>query len=320
MPYWRVIAAASVGNALEWFDFTLYGFFAVTMGSVFFPAADGRTRLLLAFATFGVPFIVRPIGAWILGRFGDRHGRKSGLVRTIVLMIVATAMMALTPPYSAIGLAAPAIVLLARVLQGFSAGGEFGNATVFLAEQHGGRRGFLASWQFAGQAFSAFLVSGFGLTLNLTLTAGQLLEWGWRIPFLFGLLIGPVGYFVRRNAQETLEFQAIEPTKISVRQILTEAKNRLLMSFGLVVLLTVSAYTILLLPTYAASELGVPLAQAYLASLITGAAQTVLIPVFGALSDKLGRLRIMGVAAAGILIIAYPMFWLLAEIANFGPC
>jgi MFS transporter, MHS family, proline/betaine transporter len=189
----RVIVAASLGNALEWFDFLVYGYFAVTISQVFFPSDNPTASLLAALGTFSVSFLMRPIGAILIGAYTDRAGRKAGLTLSILLMVLGTTMTALTPGYATIGLAAPILIFVARVLQGFSVGGEFGSAVTFLAEQTASRKGFVASWQWASTGITGALASAFGLVLTSTLSPEQLIEWGWRVPFLFGILIGRSG-------------------------------------------------------------------------------------------------------------------------------
>ena len=193
----RAVAAASIGNALEWFDFVVYGFFAVTIAKLFFPTGNESVSLLLALATFGVTFFVRPLGAIVLGGYADRYGRKAAFTLTIGLMIIGTAMIAVTPVYATVGLLAPLLIVLARIVQGVSAGGEFGSATAFLAEQNPQRRGFFGSWQFASQGLTTILATGFGVTLTSLLSSEELERWGWRVPFIFGLLIAPVAWYIR---------------------------------------------------------------------------------------------------------------------------
>jgi MFS transporter, MHS family, proline/betaine transporter len=310
---WRAVIAASIGNALEWFDFVVYGFFAVTMAKLFFPTENETVSLLLALATFGVTFVMRPLGAIVLGSYADRHGRKAALTLAITLMMAGTAIIAITPTYSSIGLFAPLLVVAARMIQGFSAGGEFGSATAFLAEQNPERRGFFASWQFASQGLTTILATAVGATLASTLSADQMEAWGWRMPFFFGLLIGPVAYYIRRNIDETMEFQSTPGSEAPLRETLSGSKTRLLVAFGTVVLTTVAMYTILFMPTYATRQLGLPASGSFMAILLTGAIQVMLIPVVGALSDRYGRLPISFVAAAAILLTICPMFaWLAA--------
>src|SRR6266481_8236382 len=199
----RMIVAAMIGNVLEWFDFVVYGFFAVTIAEVFFPAHDPTVSMLITFGAFGLAYFVRPLGAIVVGGYTDRAGRKKGLLLSIALMMIGTTMMAVTPGYATIGLAAPIIITIARLLQGFSVGGEFGSAVTFLAEHGGGRRGFSASWQFATGGIITVLASLFGVGLTTLLDHQQLVDWGWRIPYFFGMLIGPAGLYIRAKMLET---------------------------------------------------------------------------------------------------------------------
>lgn len=308
---WRAVAAASIGNALEWFDFVIYGFFAVTMAKLFFPTGNETVSLLLALATFGVTFFMRPLGAVVIGNYADRHGRKAAFMLTIVLMMIGTAIIAAAPTYAAIGVFAPLLIVLARTIQGFSAGGEFGSATAFLAEQNPERRGFFASWQFASQGLTTILATAIGVTLTSTLTTAQIESWGWRIPFIIGLLIGPVAWYIRRHVDETLEFQTMQVSQSPLREALTDSKKRLLISLGVVVLCTVAMYTVLFMPTYATRQLGLTASGGFLGGLLTGVIQVLLIPVFGAMSDRRGRLPIAFVSAVAMLVLVYPLFsWL----------
>src|SRR3984957_13576161 len=180
----RLIVATSVGNALEWYDITIYGYFAIYVSKAFFPNEDQTTSLLLTFGTFGLAYLARPVGGVLLGAYADRHGRKASLLISIVLMTFGTLTVAVMPAYATIGVLAPIAVLLARLVQGFSAGGEFGSSTAFLVEHAPDRRGFMASWQFASQGFGQVLSSLFGVGLTTWLTAADMQSWGWRIPFL----------------------------------------------------------------------------------------------------------------------------------------
>jgi MHS family proline/betaine transporter-like MFS transporter len=308
----RAVAAASIGNALEWFDFVIYGYLAVTMAKLFFPTGNETVSLLLALGTFGVTFFMRPLGAIVLGTYADRHGRKAAFTLTIVLMMIGTAIIAVTPTYASIGILAPITVVIARMVQGISAGGEFGSATAFLAEQNPARRGFYGSWQFASQGLTTILATSFGFTLASTLTVAQMESWGWRLPFIFGLLIGPVAWYIRRHVDETMEFQRTLTTRTPLREALSDSKMRLLVSFGAVVLCTVAIYTVaLFMPIYATRQLGLPASQGFLAGLLVGVIQVTLIPYFGALSDRYGRLPIGFAAAGAMLVVAYPLFaWL----------
>jgi MHS family proline/betaine transporter-like MFS transporter len=310
---WRAVAAASVGNALEWFDFVIYAYFATTIAKLFFPSNNDVESLLIALATFGITFFIRPLGAIVLGAFADRHGRKAAFMLTIVLMMFGTAIIVVIPVYAEIGPLAPIAIVVARLIQGISAGGGFGSATAFLAEQDAKRRGFYASWQFASQGLTTVIAAASGAILTSTLTAEQIDHWGWRIPFIFGLLIGPVAYYLGRHVDETAEFQSLPERGTPLLEALSGAKIRLLVALGMVVLCTVLTYTTLFMPSFAIRQLGLPQGGSFLAVLLTGAIQLVLVPVFGAASDRQGRLPIMFAAAIATLVLSYPLFaWLTA--------
>lgn len=310
----RAVAAASIGNALEWFDFIIYGFFAITMAKLFFPTGNETVSLLLALATFGVPFFMRPLGAIVIGNYADRHGRKAAFSLTILLMMVGTALIAMAPTYATAGVFAPLLILFARLVQGFSAGGEFGSATAFLAEQNPERRGFFASWQFASQGLTTVLATAIGVGLTTTLTTAQMESFGWRIPFLIGLLIGPVAWYIRRHVDETMEFKTMQVSASPLKEALSDGKKRLLISLGVVALATVSMYLVVLfMPTYATRQFGLTTSVGFLGGMLVGVIQVVLIPVFGAMSDRYGRLPIAFVSAAAMSVLFYPMFaWLAA--------
>lgn len=313
----RVIIAASIGNALEWFDILVYGFFAATISKQFFPAADETVSLLLTLGTFAVSYVVRPLGALVLGAYADRAGRKRALMLSIRLMMVATLVIAIMPPYAKIGLVAPIAILLARLVQGFSAGGEFGSATAFLVEHAPEKRGFMASWQFASQGFATLLASAFGTVLTATLSDAELESWGWRIPFLFGLLIGPIGYYIRRYVGEAGEFAETAGLEHApVKETFRTGKGRMLVAIGALAVSTAISYFITYMPTFAVKELGLPASTGFASTLVTGIVLTGLTPVVGHLSDLFGRTRTMLIFATLILALVYPSFAFL--VANPG--
>jgi MHS family proline/betaine transporter-like MFS transporter len=311
----RAILAATAGNTLEWFDLTVYGFFVASISKAFFPSSDPSVSLIMALGTFGISYLARPIGAVVLGTFADRVGRKAALVLTIQLMMAGTLLIAVMPPYATIGIAAPILILLARLVQGFSAGGEFGSATAFLAEQAPERRGLIASWQFATQGLATLLAATIGTVLSSALSDQALDSWGWRVPFLVGLLIGPAGYLIRRHVPETPEFventDAGDRTRTPIREILVHQKLRVVLMVGALVLSTAVNYVIVYMPTFARNELGLPASTAFMATAVTGLVLATVTPVIGHLSDKLGRTRVM--LTAGIVMMAgiVPLFGLL---------
>jgi MHS family proline/betaine transporter-like MFS transporter len=309
----RVIVAATIGNVLEWFDFLVYGFFAVTIAEVFFPASDPTVSLLITFGTFGLAYVVRPLGAIFIGTYTDRAGRKAGLTLSIGLMLIGTTLMVITPGYATIGIAAPIIITIARVLQGFSVGGEFGSAVAFLVEHGGERRGFSASWQWATTGIVSVIVSLFGLALTTLLSHQQLIDWGWRIPYVFGLLVGPAGLYIRSRIAETPDFLAAEkPPTVPIGDLLRRHPVSLLLAFGAAIVSNSSYYLLLYVPTYGVKTLHLPAYTGFAATLLGGIILAVFSVIAGHWSDKIvPRSRIMLIAACLFLLTAYPCFWLM---------
>jgi|HubBroStandDraft_4_1064222.scaffolds.fasta_scaffold22311_4 MHS family proline/betaine transporter-like MFS transporter len=309
----RVIVAATIGNVLEWFDFLVYGFFAVTIAEVFFPASDPTVSLLITFGTFGLAYVVRPLGAIFIGTYSDRAGRKAGLTLSIGLMLIGTTLMVITPGYATIGIAAPIIITVARVLQGFSVGGEFGSAVAFLVEHGGERRGFSASWQWATTGIVSVIVSLFGLALTTLLSHEQLIDWGWRVPYVFGLLVGPAGLYIRSRIAETADFLAVEkPTTMPIGELLRRYPVALLLALGASIVSNSSYYLLLYVPTYGVKTLHLPAYTGFAATLLGGIILAVFSVVAGYWSDKIvPRSRIMLIAAWLFLLAAYPCFWLM---------
>lgn len=304
----RAVVAASFGNALEWFDNVIYGFFALSIARTFFPVTDPNVSLLIAFGTFGASFFFRPLGGIVIGAYADRVGRKAALLVTMLLMLLGTAIIAFMPSYESIGIAAPILVVLARVLQGFSAGGEFGSATAFLAEQTPARRGFYSSWQFASQGLTTLLAAGFGVLLDSLLSSEQLHGWGWRIPFFFGLLIGPVALYIRRHVDESPEFRSAAPLADPLRHTLRSQKSSVLIALGAIVLATVISYVLLYMPTYAVRQLGLAAGDGFRATLAAGAILFVVTPLSGLASDRFGRLPVACFSALMLTIVSVPLF------------
>jgi MHS family proline/betaine transporter-like MFS transporter len=316
----KAIVAATIGNGLEWFDFTVYSFFAVIIAKLFFPTGNDLTSFLLTVATFGVGFFMRPVGAIVLGVYADRVGRKAALTLTILMMALGTAIIGLAPTYAQIGLWAPALIVLARLIQGFSAGGEVGGATAFLIEHapdH--QRGVYASWQQASQGISFMLGAAMGALVTNGLEPAQVDAWGWRIPFLFGLLIGPVGMYIRSHLEEPPEFERRRAERKAAKvefsplsQVLREHPREVLGGLGVTVLWTVCTYVLVFyMPSYAKQQLGLPLATTFQSTALCGAIILVLCPLMGMLSDRVGRKRMLGTVALLIGVLAYPLFhWL----------
>ncbi|HTQ39718.1 MAG TPA: MFS transporter [Pirellulales bacterium] len=315
---WRAIVAISFGNALEWFDFVIFGYFIVPISKQFFPASERSSALMLSLATFGAAFLVRPLGAIVLGHYADRYGRKPALALTISLMTVGTALIAFAPTYQSAGLLAPITVIVARIVQGLSAGGEFGSSTTLLVEQDRLARGFIASWQFSSQALTLVFATSCGTFLSLALDAEQINAWGWRIPFVFGLLIGPIAVYVRSRIAESAEFQSIQVSSSPTSEIASFFKSKMLVAIGLVTLATVAIYTLVFMQTFCVRYLGFLPSDVFRVGLITGIAQVVLVPVAGALSDKWGRLPIAGIAGLIIMVTAIPLLGRMTTTPTFA--
>jgi MFS transporter, MHS family, proline/betaine transporter len=302
------IAAATVGNSLEWFDILIYGYFATSIAGAFFPNSNPVVSMLLTFGSFGLSYVARPVGAVVLGAYADRAGRKAALTLSIQLMVIGTAVMTLMPSYARIGLIAPITVFAGRLLQGFAVAGEFGSSTAFMIEHSAHRKAFFASWQFAGQHLAKVLSALFGVGLTTTLSTQQLHTWGWRIPFLFGLLVGPVGLYIRRKLNETPEFLASTHTRTPVRELFATEKAGLIVGAGLVAVGTASTYFSIYMPTYATTHLHLPPATGYIVTIVLSLLAMVLIPLGGNLADKIGYTRMMLPAAILMLLSFYPLF------------
>src|SRR6202051_935219 len=308
----KLVIATSLGNALEWFDISVYAYFAVYLSKAFFPANDPTNSLLLTFGTFGLTFLARPIGGVLLGTYADRYGRKASLLLSIVMMTFGTLAVACMPTFEKIGVLAPLLVIVARLVQGFSAGGEFGSSTAFLVEHLQGRRGFVASWQFASQGISSLLGSGFGVMLSLTLTETELQTWGWRIPFLFGVLIAPIALSIRNNIEDATEPPAAKHDT-PVRNVFMEQKFPVLLAVGAIATATAVNYLIIYMPTYVVKTLNLPPTIGYVAAFAAAIAAITLNPVAGAISDRVGRTPYMITMAVLLLFAVFPLYLLLAS-------
>jgi MHS family proline/betaine transporter-like MFS transporter len=272
----------------------------------------------VTFGTFGASFLARPVGAIFLGAYGDRKGRKRALTLSIVLMTIGTGLMTVMPSYGSIGLLAPVLVIAARLLQGFSVGGEFGSSTAFLVEHRPDRPGYFASWQWSSQGLAALIATGFGVLLTTTMSAADLQAWGWRIPFAFGLLIGPVGYYIRSHMAETPEFLDAGAAPAPLRDLVVDQSDRLLLTIGAVAASTSSQYILLYMPTYAITELGLPQSIGFTAAMVAAALQTLLVPMVGLWVDRVGQTRVMIGAASLFFLTSYPAFMLLDAHASLA--
>jgi MFS family permease len=308
------VAATVAGNALEFYDFLTYSTFAVYIGRAFFPAGTAFASLLLTLATFGVGFLTRPLGGLLIGAYADRAGRRPALMLTISLMTVGTLGLVLTPSYASIGLAAPVILIVARLVQGLALGGEVGPSTAVLLEcAPVDRRGLFVSWQSASQGVAIFAAGLVGLTLSTILDKQQLAAWGWRIPFALGLLLLPVGLYIRRRLPETLEAPGSRGSVAVLRLLWREHRKPLALAVLIIMCLTVSAYIDGYMTTYALTTLGMPASQAMLATVANGALMAAGALWGGRLSDRFGRKPVMILPRIALVIMILPAFLLLVS-------
>jgi MFS transporter, MHS family, proline/betaine transporter len=317
----RAIGAAAIGNALEWYDFSVYAQFAIFLAGSVLPRSD--RALIDAFLFFGVGFVARPIGAIVLGAYADRSGRRAALTVSLLLMALGTLCIAIVPPYAVIGVGAPLLVVGGRLLQGLSAGGEIGGAVSFLVEHAPPqRRGLYASWLQASMAVSNILAALVATTLTLTLTPAQLGAWGWRIPFILGLSIAPLGLWLRARLEETPAFDAARREHAPraghplapVGALLREEPRALAAAIGLSVVWVIAVYTLVIyLPTYMQRTLGFAPSAAFAASMVGNVAMLLGCLGAGRLADRLGSVRMVGLSIGLILIATLPLCaWIVA--------
>jgi MHS family proline/betaine transporter-like MFS transporter len=308
----KAILAASIGTALEWYDVFLFLSFSLQISKLFFPASNPLVSLLATVGTFAVSYIMKPLGALVFSSYADRVSRKSALTATLSLMAVGIGMTAFAPSYASIGLSATVIIILARCIQGFSSGGEYGASTAFLVERSpAARRGFYASFNISALGFSSVMAGVAGMLVGGLLTPDEVLNWGWRLPFIFGLCIVPASLYIRRVVPE-LDVSGRTMPRSPIREAVAGHKRYLLLGIGAFALVSVANYSLAFyLPTYAVRNLGLPPVSAFAGTLLIGAIQTLLAPVFGALSDRFARTSIMLFASLGLAILAVPCFLVL---------
>lgn len=312
------VIRVSSGNFLEMYDFIVFGYYAAPIGRTFFPVHNPYASLMLSFMTFGAGFLMRPVGAVVLGAYIDRYGRRAGLLLTLALMSVGTFTIACLPGYATLGLLAPLLILLSRLLQGFSAGVELGGVSVYLAEiATPGNKGFYVSWQSASQQVAVMVSALLGVILSSLLTPSMIDLWGWRIPFLVGCLIIPVLFLLRRSLAETEAFQARKHHPTIPQIIRTLATNWAIVLVGmmLVAMTTVSFYLITAYtPTFGQSELHLTSVASLIVTLCVGLSNFFWLPVMGSASDRFGRKPLLILFTVLALLTAYPaMLWLTAE-------
>jgi MFS transporter, MHS family, proline/betaine transporter len=315
----RAIVASAVGNFLELFDFAIYGFLAIPLGANFFPSTDPLISLLSSFATFGVGFIMRPVGAVVIGIYGDRKGRKAALSLTIVMMAAATGVVGLLPSYSSIGVAAPILLVLCRMVQGFATGGEWGGAAAFLVEHSPDkRRGLVSSLQQIGNHLGGVVGSSLVAALAFSLSHQDYLSWGWRIPFILGLLVGPIGFYLRARVADTPTFRkAVVEKRVErtpLRSAFTLFGGRIASATMISIIGTTTnfVFTIYLM-NFAIQQQHLPADLALLSLTLSHTLLMVMLPGVGWLSDKVGRKPLMLIMSFGFVFASYPMFRALTE-------
>ncbi|CAM3358331.1 citrate-proton symporter [Pseudomonas gessardii] len=311
----KSIFAVVLGNAVEFFDFGVYATFAVMIGHTFFPSDSAFVSLMLSVTAFGIGFIVRPLGAVLIGAYADRVGRKPAMLLTLVMMAVGTGSIAILPGYETIGIAAPILLVVTRMIQGLAWGGEAGPATTYILEAappH--KRGTYACWQVVAQGVAAMAAGLVGYTLTQVMSPEDLNSWGWRVPFVFGLLVLPIGIYIRRNLAETFHGQG-ETTSTGdlVREVC--GKHRRALVLGLLILSgsTITQYFLNYMTTFALTELKLPTSISMLSTLVAGAAMAVCAVAGGMLCDRFGRRVILMTPRVVLLLILFPALQLMTE-------
>lgn len=322
----KAITAASLGNAMEWFDFGVYGFVAYALGKVFFPDASPSVQMIAALGTFSVPFLIRPLGGLFFGMLGDKYGRQKILSMTIIIMSLSTFCIGLIPSYATIGIWAPILLLLAKMAQGFSVGGEYTGASIFVAEYSPDRkRGFMGSWLDFGSI--AGFVCGAGVVVLITTIVGEenFLDWGWRLPFFLALPLGIIGLYLRHALEETPAFQQhidaleqgdreglAEGPKVSFKEIATQHWRSLLTCIGIVISTNVTYYMLLTyMPSYLSHNLHYSEEHGVLIIIAIMLGMLFVQPVIGLLSDRYGRRPFILCGSIALLVLAIPAFILI---------
>ena len=314
----RTIFNVTSGNFLEMFDFMVFGYYATAIAKTFFPGDDPFASLMLTLMTFGAGFLMRPLGAIVLGSYIDHHGRRKGLLMTLGLMAIGTLTIAVVPGYNTLGAAAPILILLGRLLQGFSAGVELGGVSVYLAEiAPKNRKGFFVSWQSGSQQIAVIFAALLGLGLNHLLEKDQVTEWGWRIPFVIGCMIVPFLFWIRSKLEETEAFSQ-RKTHPSMKQIIRSvASNWALVLAGMLMVVTttvmfymITAFT----PTFGKTVLMMSDKQSFFVTLCVGVSNLIWLPIMGAVSDRYGRRPLLIFFTLLMIATAWPVLhWLVGS-------
>jgi metabolite-proton symporter len=312
----EAVIAGVIGNTLEWYDFAVYGYFVSTISRLFFPSTDPIASTLATYAVFGVGFVMRPVGSILFGIYGDRHGRRKALSAVIFLMAISTFAIGLLPTYDQVGVLAPILLVIARLVQGLSAGGEWGGSTAYIVEYAtDGRRGFIGSWQQVSVGGGFLLGSLSGTVLSFSLAPEELASWGWRVPFLLGIVVGGLGAYLRWRLADTPKFTEIEEHDAVAQTPLVEALQQYpretATAFGLTLHNTVAYYISLIYMTGYLINVGqLPQPTAQLIGTVCLAVFVALIPFAGMLSDRIGRRPLLIASCIGFVLLGYPFFLL----------
>ena len=314
----RTVFRVASGNFLEMYDFMIFGYFSAAIGRAYFPASSEFASLMFSMTTFAVGFMVRPLGAIFLGAYIDHHGRRKGLILTLGLMAAGTLLVAVIPGYATIGVLAPIIVLLGRLLQGFSAGVELGGVSVYLSEiATKGNKGFYCSWQSGSQQVAVVFAALIGVGMSRILPPDQMTSWGWRVPFIIGCLIVPFLFIIRRSLQETEEFLARKhhPKMGEIMKSMLSNWGVVLAGMGMVIMTTVSFYMITAYtPTFGKEVLKLSSIDALVVTVFVGLSNLVWLPLSGAISDRVGRRPVLLFFTILTILTSYPAVqWLVAD-------
>ena len=317
----KVVLRVVSGNFLEMYDFMVYGYYASAIARTYFPSHDEFASLMASLSVFGAGFLMRPLGAIVLGAYIDHHGRRKGLLLTLMLMAVGTLLVAVVPGYATIGVLAPILVLSGRLLQGFSAGVELGGVSVYLSEMATkGNKGFYCSWQSGSQQVAVVFAASIGALLSQLLPPEQMSAWGWRLPFIIGCLIVPFLFYIRSSLQETEEFLA-KKTRPSAREILRSMLRNwriVIAGMGMVVMTTVSFYMITAYtPTFGRQVLKLSSIDTLIVTACVGISNLIWLPIMGAVSDRVGRRPVLLVFTALTILTSYPVVLWLVDAPSF---
>jgi len=312
----RDVIAANFGTFFEWFDLLVYAMFAITISKLFFPQGDEQSALLFSLMTFASSFLIRPVGAVVLGIMADKLGRRTTLSIAALTMLVGTVLIAFTPTYETIGVWATVILVAGRLLQGFSVGGEFGTANSYLTEQSASKKAFFASLQFSASGLAVLTASVFAFVVNHFLSAEQIHSWGWRLPFIFGCLIGPVGLYIRSKINETEDFEDLKKSG-TVKNPLAETfqfhTRYVLIGAVVAAAGVVASFLNIYMPTFAINNLKISKDAAFAASIFSGLVCTFLPMLGGMTADRYGVIKVMRIALVLGVILVFPLFYMLTN-------